>query len=97
MVFCVSKENNTVLQNISINSVAFDLASVRWVAPEGQTDFRNGQSDMVTGTTKDGESYNVIFNDFPEESGEETYFHITDRSSANQDELYRLTDMSKFK
>jgi uncharacterized protein len=95
-VFCVSREQNPQLEDTDISSFTFDASSAKAIEPSGATALRNGQAVSVIGKTEDGNVVEVIFNDFPEINGEETYFRISELAVAQKDELYRTEDIDKY-
>jgi hypothetical protein len=95
-VFCVSRDQNPLLEDIPLSSITFDPASVAAVEPAGSTALRNGQAARVSGQTPDGKRVEVIFTDFPEVNGEETYFHVSDPAYTHQDELYGMVQLEKY-
>ncbi|AKJ64465.1 NPCBM/NEW2 domain-containing protein [Kiritimatiella glycovorans] len=95
-VFCVSREHNPGLEGVALSSITMDPSSMRAMEPTGLTAERGGQAVRVRGTMPDGQEVEVVFNDFPEEGGEETYFPLSDPSAATEDELYRDVDLDRW-
>lgn len=92
-VFCVSRDHNPALDGIALSSVVINPDSFTATELPGITSNRNGQAVQVTGELPAGGTVPVLFTDFPEENGEETYFPLSDTSGAVEDELYQTVDL----
>lgn len=92
-VFCVSRDYNPTLNGVPLSEIVLDPDSFTSADLPMVTSNRNGQAVRVNGHLPDGATVSVLFTDFPEENGEETYFPLSDTSETVEDELYHTVDL----
>ncbi len=95
-LFCISKDWNPKLKGVALSGLSIDPASIKEMKAIGSTATRKGQMARATGRTASGDTLEIVFVDFPEENGEETYFHLTDPSVAVEDELYHPANFQPY-
>jgi DUF1680 family protein len=100
-VFCVSRTHNPALNSISLDQITLKPDSVRTVTPPAITAARHGQAAEVKAWSPGrprtaAPDLCLILTDFPEVTGEETYFPLTDLSAALPDELYQPANLARF-